>query len=500
MKADGTFSGASAPKPRLLLVEDELKLRQYLLRALSEDYLVTAASNGKEALEAVEEFLPDLVITDIVMPELGGIELLKALRSAPRTRMIPVLLISGRALDEQRIEGFEQGADGYLAKPYTERELRAYIGSLLQSARWRGEAARREALEQALAERTALLESITDAFYTLDSEFRFTYLNQRALDHFGKAREALLGQVVWDVFPSTQGTPFQAQYEHAVRTQAAVAFEAMSVISNRWVEVRGYPTPQGLAVYFRDVTDRKDAEERLHEADRRKSEFLAILSHELRNPLATLRSGLDILKLPGSQSALERTVAMMDRQMRQLVSLVDDLLDVSRITSGRLELRRSKVPIMEVLDRAMEGSRPFLEAKQHQLVTDLRATDLWVDGDPTRLTQVFCNLLSNSAKYTNRGGRIAITLMREGSEAVIWVEDTGIGIPQAALERVFDMFARGAAHDARDMDGLGIGLALVRTLVQMHGGVVEAFSEGESKGSRFTVRLPVIDAPERVER
>src|SRR5579862_2624993 len=183
-------------KPRILLVEDDILLRGHLARVLCDEYIVDTAGNGKEALESVMRSPPALVVTDIVMPEFDGIGLLKALRSTHHTRMIPVLLISGRAIHEQRIEGYKEGADGYLAKPYTEHELRACIGSMLQSARRREEAARREAIEQteqqALAERAALLESITDAFYALDRECRFTYLNQRALDHFGATRERLL--------------------------------------------------------------------------------------------------------------------------------------------------------------------------------------------------------------------------------------------------------------------------------------------------------------------
>jgi len=486
------------PKPRILLVEDETLLRGHLARVLSDEYIVDTAGNGREALESVMRASPALVVTDIVMPDFDGIELLKALRSTQRTQMIPVLLISGRAIQEQRVEGYKEGADGYLAKPYTEHELRACIASMLQSARRRDDAARREAIEQAeqraLADRAALLESITDAFYALDRECRFTYLNQRALDHFGATRESLLGQVVWDVFPVTRGTVIQQEYERALREQGSVAFETVSPLSSRWIEVRAYPTRQGLAVYFRDVSDRKLAEEQLREADRRKNEFLAILAHELRNPLAPLRNGLHILKLKSdADPTVSQTVTMMDRQMTHLVRLVDDLLDVSRITRGRLELRRRKVLLTEVLGHAVESARAFIESQRHELIVDIRAGNLLVDGDPDRLAQVFSNLLLNAAKYTEAGGRITLILDHENDEAVIAVQDNGVGIPAQALEQVFDMFSQVRSHEVRGVEGLGIGLSLVRTLVQMHCGTVRAFSEGPGRGSRFTVCLPLAE-------
>jgi PAS domain S-box-containing protein len=487
-------------KPRILLVEDETLLRGHLARVLSDEYIVDTAGNGKEALESVMRCAPALVVTDIVMPELDGIELLKALRSTQHTGMIPVLLISGRAIHEQRIEGYKEGADGYLAKPYTENELRACIGSMLQSARRREEAARREAIEQteqqALAERAALLESITDAFYALDRDCRFTYLNQRAVDHFGATREKLLGQVVWDVFPVTRGTVFQQEYERALRQQRSVSFETVSPLSNRWLEVRAYPTQQGLTVYFRDVTDRKLAEEQLRQADQRKNEFLAILAHELRNPLAPLRNGLHILKLrPDADPTVSQTVNMMDRQMTHLVRLVDDLLDVSRITRGKLELRQRKALLSEILDHAVESVRAFIESRRHELTVEIRAQNLLVDGDPDRLAQVFSNLLSNAAKYTEAGGHITLSLDHENDEAVVAVQDNGVGIPPHALERVFDMFSQVRSGQVRGAEGLGIGLSLVRTLVQMHSGTVCAFSDGPGRGARFTVRLPLAEEP-----
>ena len=486
----------SPSKPRILLVEDEATLREHLADALADAYIVDTAGNGSEALKSVLKTLPDLIVTDIVMPDLDGIELLKALRSTRRTQTIPVLLISGRALDEQRIAGFNEGADGYLAKPYTERELRACIGSMLQGARLRDETSRSEARElaeqQAMAERAILLESITDAFYALDGEFRFTYVNRRALDHFSATRESLLGKVLWDVVSLENRAIFQQQYQRALHQQCSVAFETVSPLTGRWVEVRAYPARQRLAVYFRDVTARKRAEERVREVDRRKSEFLAILGHELRNPLAALRYGLHILERSSPPDpTMTSTLSMMDRQMSHLVRLVDDLLDVSRITRGKLELRRQKIFLAEVLERAVDASRSLIDAQHHQMIIDLRARDLLVDGDPDRLEQVFGNLLSNSAKYTKGGGRITVTLERDRTEALVTVQDNGIGIPPSALDQVFDMFSQVRVSEGNTTDGLGIGLSLVRTLVQLHGGSVGASSEGLGTGSRFTVRLPI---------
>ena len=486
----------SPSKPRILLVEDEATLREHLADALADAYIVDTAGNGSEALKSVLKTLPDLIVTDIVMPDLDGIELLKALRSTRRTQTIPVLLISGRALDEQRIAGFNEGADGYLAKPYTERELRACIGSMLQGARLRDQMSRSEARElaerQAMAERAILLESITDAFYALDGEFRFTYVNQRALDHFGASGESLLGKVLWDVVSLENRTIFQQQYQRALHQQCSVAFETVSPLTGRWVEVRAYPARQRLAVYFRDVTARKRAEERVREVDRRKSEFLAILGHELRNPLAALRYGLHILERSSPPDpTMTSTLSMMDRQMSHLVRLVDDLLDVSRITRGKLELRRQKIFLAEVLERAVDASRSLIDAQHHEMIIDLRVRDLLVDGDPDRLEQVFGNLLSNSAKYTKGGGRITVTLERDRTEALVTVQDNGIGIPPTALDQVFDMFSQVRVSEGNTTDGLGIGLSLVRTLVQLHGGSVGASSEGLGTGSRFTVRLPI---------
>ena len=413
---------------------------------LCDEYIVETAGNGREALESVTRSPPVLVVTDIVMPDFDGIELLKALRNAEATRMIPVLLIPPARRSRPNGSRQQRGRDGYLAKPHTEHELRACIGSMLQSARRREEAARRAAIEQseqqAMAERAALLESITDAFYALDREWRFSYLNQRALDHFGATRDALLGRVIWDAFPVTRGSLIQQEYERAAREQCSVAFETASLLSSRWIEVRAYPTPQGLTVYFRDVTDRKQAEEQLRQADERKNEFLAILAHELRNPLAPLRNGLQILKRQSEAGpAISQTVSMMDRQMTHLVRLVDDLLDVSRITRRQARVASAQALLTEVLDNAVESTRALIESHRHELNIEIHARNLLVDADPDRLAQVFSNLLLNAAKYTDDGGCITLSLDRDNGEAIVAVQDNGVGIPPPALERVSDMFS-----------------------------------------------------------
>jgi len=233
----------------------------------------------------------------------------------------------------------------------------------------------------------------------------------------------------------------------------------------------------------------------LREADRKKNEFLAILAHELRNPLAPLRNGLHILKRhPDLDPTVSDTISMMDRQMTHLVRLVDDLLDVSRITRGRFELRQRKVLLTEVLANAVESTRATIESSRHELTVAIRAPGLHVDGDPDRLAQVFSNLLLNAAKYTDAGGRITLSLERDNGEAIVTVQDNGIGIPPHALEQVFDMFAQVRSHEVRGTEGLGIGLSLVRTLVQMHNGTVSAFSEGPGLGARICVRLPIATA------
>jgi len=249
----------------------------------------------------------------------------------------------------------------------------------------------------------------------------------------------------------------------------------------------------GFTKIARDLTDRKRVEEALLDADQRKDEFLATLAHELRNPLAPLRAGLQIMRITSEEGAPVRsTVEMMERQLRHLVRLVDDLLDVARITSGKVELRRRRVNLRTVLAAGVEASRPAIDSRQHVLRLEPGQEEISVEGDFDRLVQVFSNLLSNAAKYTDRGGRIDLTLSREGDDAVVIVADSGIGIPAEDLPHVFDLFSQVRAHQRHAEGGLGIGLSLVRSLLGLHGGSIAAASAGTGGGSQFTVRLPLL--------
>jgi signal transduction histidine kinase/ActR/RegA family two-component response regulator len=242
----------------------------------------------------------------------------------------------------------------------------------------------------------------------------------------------------------------------------------------------------GVSKVARDITARK-------QEDRRKNEFLALLAHELRNPMAPLRNGLQVMRLAGNdRQAAEQALAVMERQLQHLAHLVDDLLDISRISRGKLQLRKERITLAAVVGHALEVCESVARQNDDELIVNLPRDPVYVDADKTRLSQALCNLLHNAVKYSDRGSRIWLTVEREGDEAVARVKDCGIGIPPEMLPRVFDMFWQVDRSLEKSQGGLGVGLAIVKQLVEMHGGKVEAHSEGYGTGSEFIVRLPVV--------
>jgi two-component system CheB/CheR fusion protein len=267
-----------------------------------------------------------------------------------------------------------------------------------------------------------------------------------------------------------------------------------------WNMVRAVPVkdPDGTIREWvgmnHDIEVRKRSEQDQRDANRRKDEFIALLAHELRNPLAPLRNGIEILK-SGTEDAGPRALAMMDRQVQHMVRLIDDLLDVSRIGQGKLELRRERIDLCQVVREAVAATDSSIEAKHQHLRVSLPQTPLWVDGDPVRLNQIVANLLNNAVKYSGDGADIWVTAEREGTRHFVSVRDSGQGIATELRPRIWDLFLQGPGHIERSEGGLGIGLTLVKQLVELHDGTVEVQSEGVGTGSEFIVRLPVAAAP-----
>ena len=361
----------------------------------------------------------------------------------------------------------------------------------------------RKRAEETQAFLAAIIESSDDAIVskTLDGEIRSWNAGAERL--FGYTAEEAVGRPITLIIP-----PERQDEEHEILArirngERVEHFETVRVSKHgRRIDISLTVSPVrdnagrivGASKVARDITDRKRTEEALREADRRKDEFIALLAHELRNPLAPLRNGLQVMRLvAGDPNAVAQTRDMMERQLGHMVRLIDDLLDISRINRNKMELRRSRVLLEDVLSSAVEAARPLLEAAGHDLTISLPPNPVYLDADLTRLAQVFGNLLTNSVKYTPHGGHIWLAAARQGEEVFISVRDNGIGIPAGSLHSIFDIFSQVDRSIERSTGGLGIGLALVKGLVEMHGGSVAAESPGAGEGSTFTVRLPVLE-------
>jgi PAS domain S-box-containing protein len=366
---------------------------------------------------------------------------------------------------------------------------------------------------------TSLVKNIKDhSIFTIDPKGRITSWNDEAERILGYSEAEALGQPFSIIFPPDEGR--QDQPEQELRTAREVGraederwhvrkngerFWALGIVTPTH-DAKGKHT--GYSKILRDMTERKRLEEQLSQrvdelaqTDRRKDEFLAMLAHELRNPLAPIRNAVHIVQMGGQdrQEAVQQAWEMIERQVEHLVRLVDDLLDVSRISRGKINLQKEPVDVAIIVARAVESSRPIIEGRRHQLEVTLPDEPIVVEADPTRIAQVLWNLLNNAAKYTPEGGRIWLTAENVGGESVVRVRDTGMGIPPEMLPRVFDLFTQAERTLDRAEGGLGIGLTLVRRLTEMHNGVVQAFSAGPGEGSEFVVRLPLLpDQPPTV--
>jgi PAS domain S-box-containing protein len=361
----------------------------------------------------------------------------------------------------------------------------------------------RRKAEEAQARLAAIIESSQDAIIskTLDGVIRTWNTGAERLFDY-TAHEAI-GQSITLIIPPDRR---DEEYEILARISQGARIEHFETVRvsklGRRIDISLTVSPIrdrngriiGASKIARDITDRKRVDKALEEANHRKDQFIALLAHELRNPLAPLRNGLQVIRLAGTDtSAVAQAREMMDRQLGHMVRLIDDLLDISRVSQNKMELRRSRVLLKDVISSAVETARPAIEEAGHEFTISPPPEPVYLDADLTRLAQVFSNLLNNSAKYTQRGGRIWLAAERQGSEVIVSVRDTGLGIPANDLPRIFDMFSQVDRSIERSTGGLGIGLALVKGLVEMHGGTVTAMSAGQGKGSTFTVKLPAFE-------
>lgn len=341
-----------------------------------------------------------------------------------------------------------------------------------------------------------IFDSMTEGFALIDREWTIARMNSAGLELLQRAKETVVGRNHWEVFPETLGTPIEALCLFGKEKRAAGFTEYPYILPNgetRWLEVRVYPSlNDGLAIFFRDISSRKSAEDALQIEAKRKDEFLAMLAHELRNPLAPIGAAADLLQVAKlDEKRVRQTSSIIARQVKHMTHLINDLLDVSRVARGLVTLDKAPVNIRQIVSDAVEQVRPMIDAKRHHLKLEVSPEAAIVLGDGKRLVQIMANLLSNAAKYTADGGELAIRLNVDGSHVSVEVADNGIGMQPELVNRVFDLFAQAERSSDRSTGGLGIGLAIVKNLVELHGGTVSCESAGLGKGSRFVVRLPL---------
>ncbi|OWK39836.1 ATP-binding protein [Fimbriiglobus ruber] len=370
------------PLARIVLADDNADMREYVARLLSVRYEVTAVADGEAALAAIHRSPPELVLSDVMMPRLDGFGLLARLRADPRTASVPVVILSARAGEEAKVEGLDAGADDYLVKPFSGKELLARVRATLETARLRQDSAHREQRERSLKEEAS----------------------------------------------------------------------------------------------------RKDA-------------FIAMLAHELRNPLGPIRNAVQLLGVQRDTATAERVREMIERQVGHMARIVDDLLDVSRVARKKVELRRERLDLAQLVFLIAGDEAAAFEKAGLKIELTVSELPVWVSGDRTRLTQIVTNLLGNALKFTDRGGKVTVTVRGDSGEAVLSVADTGVGIEADLLPHLFTAFTQADKTLARTRGGLGLGLSMVKGLVELHGGTVGAASDGPGRGSIFTARLPRLDEP-----
>ncbi|WP_457337631.1 ATP-binding protein, partial [Rhizobacter sp. P5_C2] len=458
-----------ASRATVLVVDDNADMRSYIAGVLGARWNVEGAADGLQALAAIARHRPDVVVTDIMMPELDGFGLLKRIRSHDALRTLPVILLSAHAGEEARLEGLAKGADDYIVKPFSARELAARVEVLLVREQMH---AIRDAANRRLVE---VFDNAPVAVALLDGpQHVFSYANDEQRRLVGD--RPLLGLPLLTAMPELRDLNVKELLDSVMRSGEpyfAKAFE-VRMPEPRYFDFVYQPLtepdgtqPVKIAVVAYEVTEQLSARQQAEDASRAKDEFLAMLGHELRNPLAPMLTALHLMRMNWKDAAVKER-GIIERQVRHMVRLVDDLLDVARITRGRVELQRAPLDLGAVVGQAVETVSPLFEQKRQRL--EVRVEEpLPLHGDAVRLGQIVANLLTNASKFTEVGGHVSLQARRDGDDAVLVVEDEGIGMSSDELMVVFEPFVQGKRQALnRPHGGLGLGLAIARSLAALH--------------------------------
>ena len=483
-------TSASSPgsSKYILVVEDDPGTAALEKRRLERaGYAVQVATTADEAIDAVRRGDVALAVLDLRLP--GGRSGLEVYSQwLDEGFRVPAILVTGFPDQEVAIRALRVGIRDFVPKS---AEFVDYLPTAVERVMSEIQVERK--LAESELRLATVIGTTLDAILMCEASGRIVLANEAAQQLFGVPPAEMGNLTVTTLIPAlsltTEAVPghFRLRQElEAVHAATGSSVPIEVAVSDVVIHEARFFT-----VSARDITERRHVEEERREADRRKDEFLGMLGHELRNPLAAIMSAGEVLHRRLEDPQLQKTVGVVRRQTRALARMVDDLLDVSRVTLGKIELRREPLLLCTAVARVIEGFGDAIRRAELSLVTDVADQTLWVDADPTRLEQVIANLLTNAIKFTPPGGEVRLACSRDGDEAVVTVSDNGIGMPDTLVPRVFDLFVQGDRSLDRSRSGLGIGLSLVHRIVAMHEGTITASSEGPGRGSTFTVRLPL---------
>ncbi len=487
-------------RARILLADDNRDMREYVQRLLSRKFSVTAVADGEEALASARDNPPDLVLTDVMMPRMNGFELLRALRSDDATAAIPILMLSARAGEEAESEGLESGADDYLVKPFTARELLARVSSHIAMQRLRQELTARERelrtkAEIAESQYRVILESISEGFIFLDRDWHILYANEQVAGLGGVPLSSILGKTLWDAFPGAAESPFAPIYRRAMESGEVAHIEDYYQPTGRWIRSNLYPSPDGLSIFAQDVTERRIQQEKLLLTEKLAAtgRLAATIAHEINNPLESVLNLVYLARTSRAEiSRIREYLETAEKELTRVSHIARHTLGFYRETSlpADIDLPALLEEVFTVYDSRLRASSIAVR-RDFTIVPTIR-------GLRGELHQVFSNLISNSIDAMREGGSLTLSI-RQPEEArnpgiVVVIRDTGIGIPRENIPRLFEPF-----FTTKSSAGTGLGLWVVRQFVTSWGGTVEVQSEtgSVSHGTTFTLFLPLLAVSEK---